>query len=121
LKPEQHLDGVSFVPLLNGENTPRGKPLFWHYPHYSNQGGAPHGAIRDGDWKLIEWYEDGALELYNIPQDIGEKNDLANALPDKVKDLHSRLVAWRKDVGAMMPTPNPNQSSGQERPRKKKK
>ena len=64
LKPEQHLDGVSFLPLLKGETTPRGKALFWHYPHYANQGGAPYGAIREGDWKLIEWYEDGALELY---------------------------------------------------------
>ena len=69
--------------------------------------GAPHGAIRDGDWKLIEWYEDGALELYNIPQDIGEKNDLAAQQPEKVKALHEKLVAWRKEVGALMPTPNP--------------
>ena len=67
LKPEQHLDGVSFLPLLKGETTPRGKPLFWHYPHYSNQGGAPHGAIRDGDWKLIEWYEDGCAGTLQHP------------------------------------------------------
>lgn len=107
LKPEQHLDGVSFLPLLKGEAMQRGKPLFWHYPHYANQGGAPNGVIRDGDWKLIEWYEDGALELYNIPRDIGEKNDLAARQPDKVKELHARLVAWRKEVGALMPTPNP--------------
>jgi arylsulfatase A-like enzyme len=107
-KPEQHLDGVSFVPLLKGEPMQRGKPLFWHYPHYGNQGGAPHGAIRDGDWKLIEWYEDGALELYNIPQDMSEKENLAARQPDKVKELHSKLLAWRKEVGAVMPTPNPD-------------
>ena len=86
LKPEQHRDGVSFVPLLKGENASRGKPLFWHYPHYGNQGGAPNGTIRDGDWKLIEWYEDGALELYNIPQDISEQHNLATEQPDKVKE-----------------------------------
>ena len=108
LKPEQHLDGVSFLPLLKGEMMQRGKPLFWHYPHYSNQGGPPCSTIRDGDWKLIEWHEDGALELYNIPQDIGEKNNLAAAQPDKLKELHAKLLAWRKEVGALMPTPNPN-------------
>ena len=120
LKPEQHLDGISFLPLLKGETAPRGKPLFWHYPHYSNQGGAPHGAIRDGDWKLIEWYEDGALELYNIPQDIGEKNNLAAQHPDTVKDLHRKLIAWRQEVGALMPTPNPD-SVPAKNPNKKKK
>ncbi len=108
LKPEQHLDGVSFLPLLKGETTPRSKPLFWHYPHYANQGGSPYGAIRDGEWKLIEWYEDGALELYNIPQDIGEKTNLAAQQPEKAKALHEKLIAWRKEVGALMPTPNPN-------------
>ena len=108
LKPEQHLDGVSFLPLLKGETVQRGKPLFWHYPHYANQGGPPCTTIRDGDWKLIEWHEDGALELYHLPQDIGEKNNLANAQPDKVKELHAKLTAWRKEVGALMPTLNPN-------------
>jgi len=108
LKPEQHLDGVSFVPLLKGETMQRGKPLFWHYPHYANQGGAPNGVIRDGDWKLIELYEDGALELYNIPQDLGEKTNLAAQQPARVKELHAKLIAWRKEVGALMPTPNPD-------------
>ena len=107
LKPEQHLDGVSFVPLLKGESASRGKPLFWHYPHYANQGGPPCTTIRDGDWKLIEWHEDGSLELYNVPQDIGEKTNLAAEQPDKVKELHAKLIAWRKEVGALMPTPNP--------------
>jgi len=108
LKPQQHLDGVSFLPLLKGETVPRGKPLFWHYPHYANQGGAPNGVIRDGDWKLIEWYEDGALELFNVPQDLSERNNLATLNPDKAKELHAKLIAWRKEVGAVMPTPNPD-------------
>jgi arylsulfatase A-like enzyme len=107
-KPEQHRDGVSLLPLLKGQAAGRGKPLFWHYPHYGNQGGAPHGAIRAGDWKLIEWYEEGALELYNVSQDISEKHNLAARQPAMVKELHASLIAWRQEVGALMPTPNPN-------------
>ena len=105
--PEQHVDGMSFVSSLKGGSPARG-PLFWHYPHYGNQGGAPGGAVREGDWKLIEWYEDGTLELYNLAEDIGEKNNLAARNSDQVKTLHEKLVAWRKQTGAVMPTPNPN-------------
>ncbi len=108
LKPEQHLDGLSIVPLLKGETLDRGKPLFWHYPHYGNQGGAPHGAVREGDWKLIEWYEDGSLELYNIAHDLGERNNLAARHPETARTLLDKLAAWRKEVKALMPTPNPN-------------
>ena len=107
LRPQQHLDGQSFAPLLKGETQSRSKPLFWHYPHYANQGGPPNGVIRDGDWKLIEWYEDGALELYNIARDLSEKTNLAAGQPDKAKELHAKLIAWRRGVGALMPTPNP--------------
>ena len=78
LKPEQHLDGISLVPILKGKNAPKRDSLFWHYPHYSNQGGFPGGAIRAGDWKLIERYEDGQSRLYNIRHDLGETKDLAN-------------------------------------------
>ncbi|MHB1561114.1 MAG: sulfatase [Isosphaeraceae bacterium] len=106
LDPVQHRDGVSLLPLLKECPFARG-PLFWHYPHYSNQGGPPCGAIRDGDWKLIEWYEDGQLELYNVEADPGEKENLAAREPARVRALHDRLAAWRKDVGALMPTPDP--------------
>jgi arylsulfatase A-like enzyme len=108
LMPAQHRDGVSIVSLLKGGSLRRNAPLFWHYPHYGNQGGRPFGAIRDGDWKLIEWYEDGSIELYNVPADTSEKNDLAGAQPGKVKDLRTKLAAWRTEVGARMPTPNPD-------------
>ena len=97
------VDGMSLVPLLRGGSLDRG-PIYWHYPHYGNQGGAPGGAIRDGDWKLIEWYEDGRLELFNLEKDIGEKHDLAERHPDRVRDLHARLRAWLKEVGAVMPS-----------------
>ncbi len=115
LKPQQHLDGVSFLPLLKGETMRRGKPLFWHYPHYHGAGCAPNGSVRDGDWKLIEWFEDGALELYNITRDLGEEHNVATENPDKVKELHAKLVAWRREVGAIMPTPNPDFSPGKKK------
>jgi arylsulfatase A-like enzyme len=107
LKPQQHRDGISLLPLLNGGKLKR-KPIFWHYPHYSNQGGAPAGAVREGDWKLIEWYEDGNLELFNLREDIGEKNNLAAANPGKVKELRKKLIVWSKEVNAVMPQPNPD-------------
>jgi arylsulfatase A-like enzyme len=106
LMPRQHLDGVSLVPLLKGAALQRG-PLFWHYPHYGNQGGAPGGAVRDGDWKLIEWYEDGRCELFNLRDDIGEQSNRAAEHPDRAKELRDKLAVWRKSVQAVMPTPNP--------------
>jgi arylsulfatase A-like enzyme len=104
MKPEQHLDGTSFLPVLKGEPSQRTQPLFWHYPHYHGSGSMPNGAIRDGDWKLIEWFEDGSLELYNLAQDLSEQHNLAAQQPAKVEELHAKLVGWRKQVGALMPT-----------------
>ena len=106
-RPKQHLDGVSFVSLLKGGSRSRG-PIFWHYPHYGNQGGAPGGGVREGDWKLIEWYEGNRVELYNLKDDLGERHNLAAAQPGKVGTLLAKLQAWRADVGAKMPAPNPN-------------
>ncbi len=97
------LDGRDFSPLLRGE-AGEDRPIFWHYPHYGNQGGAPSAAVRDGDWKLIEWYEDGSVELFNLADDPGETNDLAGAEPAKLAELKAALAAWREDVGAKMPT-----------------
>lgn len=104
--PEQHVDGVNLVPLLRGENLSRG-PLFWHYPHYSDQGGLPGGAVRDGDWKLIEWYEDNSVELYNLRDDPGENRNLASKFPEKASSLRQLLHDWRQSVGAKMPRTNP--------------
>jgi arylsulfatase A-like enzyme len=104
-EPDQHRDGRSLVALLQGRPLDRG-PLFWHYPHYGNQGGAPAGAVRDGDWKLIEWYEDGSRALFNIHEDVGEKHNRSADRPDKVRELAAKLDVWRRDVGAVMPSPN---------------
>jgi arylsulfatase A-like enzyme len=107
LNPSQHMDGMSLVPLLKSQPLERG-PIFWHFPHYANQGGFPSGAVRDGDWKLIEWYEDGQLELFNLRQDIGEQKNLAGENPGKAKELQELLAGWRTRVGAVMPTVNTN-------------
>ncbi len=107
-RPDQHVDGVNIAGLVQGTTKPDRKAIYWHYPHYGNQGGSPGGAIRLGDWKLIEFYEDNRVELYNLKKDIGEKNDLAAKMPQKAKQLRDMLGAWRKEVDAKMPTPNPN-------------
>lgn len=101
-------DGKSFYRVLKNPVQPveRG-PIFWHYPHYSNQEGRPSAAVRWGDYKLVERYETGKLELYNLQQDISEQKDLATALPDKTKELADLLKKWRSEVKANMPVPNP--------------
>jgi arylsulfatase A-like enzyme len=111
-KPDQHIDGLSMVPLLKGKKSLPRRAIFWHYPHYGNQGGSPGGAVRAGDYKLIEFYEDNRLELYNIKQDIREKNNLAGNMPHKAAELHEMLVDWRKEVDAKMPTLNPDYKPG---------
>ena len=108
------LDGTSYLNVLTGDGKAAGRrnPLFWHFPGYLGAGGgtwrtAPGSAIRAGDWKLIEYFEDGHLELYNLSDDLGEKHNLAAANPAKTEELHTQLVAWRKQIGAPLPTPNP--------------
>ena len=110
-RPAQHVDGVSILPLLKGDHLPA-RPLFWHYPHYSNQGGTPSGAVRLGNFKLIEFYEDDHVELYDLASDMSEKRNLADAMPGKAKELRELLHTWRKDVNAQMPTPNPDYKAG---------
>lgn len=102
------VDGVSLAPLLRGGPAPNRDALYWHYPHYSNQGGVPGGAIREGDYKLIEFYEDSRLELFHLTDDVGERVNLANAMPEKAKALRAKLDRWRKSVDASMPRPNPD-------------
>lgn len=98
-------DGVSLMPALRGGPMDRG-PVFWHYPHYGNQGGFPSGAVRDGQWKLIENYEDGRRMLFNLRDDIGETRDLALQEPDRVRAMAEQLAAWRSRVSAVMPSTN---------------
>lgn len=99
------VDGVSIVPLLKGGTDRVHDAIYWHYPHYSNQGGFPGGAVRMGDWKLIERYEDGRVHLYNLADDIGERDDLAQEQPDRVKAMRDRLHAWYREVHAQFLRP----------------
>ncbi len=106
-KPDhQALDGESIVPLLKQAGPLPERALYWHYPMYHHS--APAGAIRQGDWKLIEFFEDGRLELYNLKEDIGETKNLTQSKPQKAKELHQKLLTWRTSVHADMPQPNPD-------------
>ena len=107
LKPDQHLDGVSLVPLLEGKTLPS-RSMFWHYPHYSNQGGFPGGAIRSGPWKAIERYEDGTVHLYHLLDDPGETHDLSSQHPEKLASLRSELHRWYREVDAAFLQAKPN-------------
>lgn len=92
------VDGMDLFPRVNGD--PGGRDLFWHYPHYSNQGGYPAGAIRSGDWKLIENLEDGSVVLFNLATDISEKKNLSGEEPERVKAMRGKLHAWYRETGA---------------------
>jgi arylsulfatase A len=101
--PDHEVDGST---LLSGDFAR--KPLCWHYPHYANQGSRPGGAIRRGDYKLIEYYEDGRRELFDVKRDLSESRNLIAEKPEVAKELATELDQWRKEVGAKMPTPNPD-------------
>ena len=106
-KHNAEMDGLSLVPLLKDPDSKlKRDALYWHYPHYYATT-SPASSIRQNDWKLIEYFEDNHIELYNLKEDVGEKNDIAKSMPEKAAELRERLHAWRKSVDAQMPTPNP--------------
>jgi arylsulfatase A-like enzyme len=106
LKPKQHVDGISLVPALKGGSLPD-RPLFWHYPHYGNQGGEPSAINLRDNWKLIQYFEDGRTELYHVAHDLGEQRNLAAEHPERVTAMLKELKAWQKEVGARFPAKNP--------------
>ncbi len=114
LPTTEPIDGVSLVPLLTGAGSLQPRELFWHYPHYSPQGGEPGGAIREGDFKLVQMFEEGRIELYNLSEDIGETKNLAETNPEKALELVNKLDLWRRTVGAQMMLPNPGYKSGKQ-------
>ncbi|HWB14211.1 MAG TPA: sulfatase-like hydrolase/transferase [Pirellulales bacterium] len=104
----QLVDGSDLAPLLVERKPLASRPLYWHYPHYANQGSRPGAAVRDGDWKLIEFYDTGRRELFNVAEDVGESRNLADEQPERVAGLAARLASWREAVDAQMPKPNPD-------------
>jgi len=108
------VDGESIVPLLKGGTKLKRDAIYWHYPHYHPGSATPYSAIREGDWKLIHLFEDDRAELYHLGEDPGETKDLALAFPQKLTELRARLDRWRQDVGAQLPTPNPDHDPARE-------
>ncbi|MFE5318335.1 sulfatase [Paenibacillus sp. NPDC056579] len=106
--PEQHVDGCSLVPLLQGEGSLEREAIYWHYPHYGNQGGTPGSSIRMGYYKLIEFFEDGRLELYDLRNDISETHDLSSQLSERTQLMQDKLRQWRERVEAKIPQENPD-------------
>ena len=101
-----NLDGINILPAVMGDKINRG-PIYWHFPHYSNHGmQSPGGAIRDGDYKLIEYFENGTLQLYNLKNDLGEQLDLSKIEIKKTMELKKKLDNWRTNIGAKMMTKN---------------
>jgi len=108
-RPEQHMDGESIVPLVKGGKEIARKAIYWHFPHYSNHGmQSPGGAVRMGDYKLLEYFERDTVQLFNLRDDLGEQHDLSRTQPKKAAELRKMLRAWRASVSARMPTANPN-------------
>ena len=101
------VDGESLVPLLKQSGDLQREAIYWHYPHYHPGGATPYSAIRQGDWKLIEFLEDNRTELYNLREDLSEQDDLGARFPERAKALREQLHSWRTAVGAQLPTPNP--------------
>ncbi|MGC8888342.1 MAG: sulfatase [Verrucomicrobiia bacterium] len=116
--PENHIiDGESIVPLLKQTGKLRRENIFWHYPHYHPGGATPYSAVRSGNFKLIEFFEDSRLELYDLAADPAEKNNIANQKPELTDKLHAILKEWRKKVGAQLPTSNPDYDPAKDKKR----
>ena len=113
LLPQQHTDGQSLAGLVKGDRKLERAALFWHFPHYSNHGmQSPGGAIRAGDYKLLEYFENNTVQLFNLQHDLGEQHDLSATEPDKVAELREQLHTWRQNVSAAMMPPNPDYLPG---------
>lgn len=121
-RPNQHVDGVSLEPVLNGTGSLTDRALFWHYPHYNEHpSSVPSSVIRKGPWKLIETFDPEGFELYNLTDDLSETRNVAGNDTAKLNELRRELEAWRKDVGAEMMKPNPDYAPSLKPAKKKKK
>jgi arylsulfatase A-like enzyme len=107
-QPEERFDGQNLRPVLGNSGSLNRATLYWHYPHYHGSAWKPGAAIRAGDWKLVEFYEEAKVELYNLKDDLGEQNDLAEAYPEKAAELQRQLKQWQEETGAKLPEQNPS-------------
>jgi arylsulfatase A-like enzyme len=105
LKPEQHVDGISLKPLLRGSGETQQRSLYWHYPHYHRS--RPYGAVLKENFKLIEFFQNGQVELYNLRDDPYETRNLVGKKPEIAADMLIQLQAWRVGANAQMMEPNP--------------
>jgi arylsulfatase A-like enzyme len=103
LKPKQHIDGISLKPILEGKEINTDRPLFWHYPHYGNQGGEPSSIIQQNGWKLIHYWEDNRLELFKLPSTEKDELNVVAKHPKLAKQLHNKLMNWLQKVDAKFP------------------
>ena len=101
----QEVEGTSLKPIFEGDKLDE-RAIFWHYPHYGNQGGVPSAMVRQGEWKLIRYFEDGHEELYHITEDAFEENELSAAHPDKKEALSTLLGNYLEGKAVLMPTPD---------------
>ncbi len=115
------VDGVSLAQVLTEQKPLAERSIFWHYPHYHPGGATPYSAVRQGDYRLVEFFEDGKVELYNLQNDVAEKENLASTDTKKAAELQQTLAAWRDKVGAQLPTPNPNFDVTKEKQKQNKK
>jgi arylsulfatase A-like enzyme len=108
-RPQQHTEGFSFARLLQGDRAFGREAIFWHFPHYSNHGmQSPGGAVRQGDYKLLEYFENDSVQLFNLQDDPGEQFDLSREKPELAARLRRMLHTWRTKVSAQMMAPNPD-------------
>ena len=121
VKKSHKIDGVSFAPLLKGAGTLGRRAIYWHYPHYSPQGGRPASAVRLGDYKLIKLYEGDKIELYNLKDDLSEKINLADKQPERTAEMTKLLDTWLKETKAKFPKPNPNYKDSKQKTKTRKR
>ena len=117
LQPEQHADGISLCATMVDQTPLQDRPIFWHFPHYGNQGDSPSSAILEGDWKLIQHFENETLELYNLREDVSETNNIAELHPEITQRLFKQLIDWQKEVEAKIPDANPDWEQKIKRPK----
>ncbi len=111
------IDGVDLRPVLGGTGKLNRDAIYWHFPHYRHRDVPPYSIIRAGDWKLIKRYDGRQFELFNLADDLSETTDLADKMPEKVKELDAKLTAFLTEAGAKLPKPNPNYKPAPKKPR----